>query len=295
MFIYLIIFSYYLFLCAGVFYFIKVKGYYHCAKIKNGCKAKNAQGTFVSRINYLSGKIGRFFIGKYRILNKKENMELFKLSEAENRVFLTPDSFTGYKIILSILSMIAAGFIGNNIINSVVLGVIGGAAGYFIPDLLLRRLRYAKKREIERDLPYIIDLLSIATLSGQNIYNAVKIVIEKYRGCICGELSSFIKDIDIGVGKSEAYRNLMERSDSEDFKNFVFLLVQAEKYGSSINEILNQKSRHMKFKTYQDLERKARRITILILFPLVFLILPSFIILVGGPLIFSMGGNFLQF
>ena len=87
----------------------------------------------------------------------------------------------------------------------------------------------------------------------------------------------------------------MERSDSEDFKNFVFLLVQAEKYGSSINEILNQKSRHMKFKTYQDLERKARRITILILFPLVFLILPSFIILVGGPLIFSMGGNFLQF
>ena len=135
--------------------------------------------------------------------------------------------------------MAAAGFIGGNVINSIVFGIIGGAAGYFIPDLLLRRFKYIRQKEIDRDLPYVIDLLSTATLSGQNIYNAIKIVIEKYRGYICEELSNFIKDIDIGIGKSEAYRNLMDRSNSEDFKNFVFLLVQAEKYGSSINEILN--------------------------------------------------------
>ena len=104
------------------------------------------------------------------------------MSESENRLFLTPDSFIGYKIILSILFIIAAGFIGNNIINSIVLSFIGGAVGYFVPDLLLRRFKYARQREIDRDLPYVIDLLSIATLSGQNIYNAIKIVIKNIRG-----------------------------------------------------------------------------------------------------------------
>lgn len=140
-----------------------------------------------------------------------------------------------------------------------------------------------------------MDLLAVATLSGQNIYNAMKIVVEKYKGRICIELSNFIKDIDIGIGKLQAYKNLMDRSISEDFKSFIFLLIQAEKYGSSINELLKEKSRHIKFQAYQNLERKIRRITVLTLFPLVFLILPSFIILVGGPLLFSLGGNFLQF
>ncbi len=294
MLIYLIIFSYYLFLCTGIFYIIRIKSYHRYAKIQNRCRVKNILGIFISKINSFSTRIGKLFRRKYHIKNRKENIEFFKLLESGNKLFLTPDSFMGYKMILSILCVITAVFIGNNIINSIILSAIGGAAGYFTPNILLRRFKYARQKEIERDLPYVIDLLSIATLSGQNIYNAIKIVIEKYRGYICGELSNFIKDIDIGIGKPEAYRNLMDRSNSENFKNFVFLLVQAEKYGSSINEILNQKSRYIKFENYQNLERKVRRITILILFPLVFLVLPSFIILVGGPLIFSMGGNFLQ-
>jgi pilus assembly protein TadC len=294
MLVYLIIFSYYLFLCSGVFYIIRIKGHYRYTRARKSCRLKNVPSEFINKINFFSGGIGRFFSSKRWFRDRKENIELFKLLESENKVLLTQDSFMGYKIILSILCIAAAVFIGNNIVNSIILAGIGGAAGYFVPNILLRRFKYARQKEIERDLPYVIDLLSIATLSGQNLYKAIKIVVEKYKGYICGELSNLIKDIDIGIGKPQAYRNLIDRSNSEDFKNFIFLLVQAEKYGSSIKEILDQKSRHIKFETYQNLERKVRRITILILFPLVFLILPSFIILVAGPLIFSMGGNFLQ-
>jgi pilus assembly protein TadC len=71
--------------------------------------------------------------------------------------------------------------------------------------------------------------------------------------------------------------------------------MQAEKYGSSMSEVLKQKSNYMKFEISQNVERKARKVTLMMLFPLVFLILPSFIILVGGPLIFSVGGDFLLF
>ncbi|GAG56360.1 unnamed protein product, partial [marine sediment metagenome] len=151
----------------------------------------------------------------------------------ENKISLTLESLIGYKVILFVLFMIAGGLVGNNPVNSGILSITGGAAGYFIPNLLLRSFRYRRQKEIDKDLPYVIDLLSVATLSGQNIYNAVKIVIEKYKGSICAELSNFIKDVDIGIGKFEAYRNLIDKSSSEDFKSFIFLLIQAERYGSS--------------------------------------------------------------
>src|SRR3972149_751696 len=295
MLIYLIIFPYYIFLCSAIFYLIKIKGYYKTGKIRNYSEKKKIFSRIINKMNLISFKIGRSLINKHRFEIKKENRELLKLLEFENKISLTPDSFMGYKVILFVLFMTAGSLIGSSTINSGILGITAGAAGYFIPNLLLRNFRNIRKKEIDRDLPYVIDLLVVATLSGQNIYNAIKIVIEKYKGSICTELSNFIKDIDIGIGKIQAYRDLMDRSVSGDFKSFIFLLIQAEKYGSSINEILKQKSIHIKFEAYQDLERKIRRITILTLFPLVFLILPSFIILVGGPLIFSIGGNFFLF
>ncbi len=224
MFIYLTIFSYYLFLCAGIFYFIRFRSNYRYIKIKNRSNMKKNISAIIKKINLFSTAVGRLFRSRYRIKNSKEGIELFKKLESENRIFLTPDSFMGYKIILSVLCMAAAFFIGSNLISSIILGVVGGAAGYFAPNILLKRFEYTRQKEIEKDLPYVIDLLSVATLSGQNIYNAIKIVIDKYRGYICGELSNFIKDIDIGIGKPEAYRNLMYRSSSEDFKNLFFSL-----------------------------------------------------------------------
>ena len=295
MLIYLIIFPYYIFLCSVIFHLIKSRSYYRTGRIKNYSEKKKIFAGIINKMNLISFRIGRSLINKHWFEIKKENRELLKLLEFENKISLTPDSFMGYKVILFVLFMTAGSLIGSSPINSGILGITAGAAGYFIPNLLLRNFRNIRKKEIDRDLPYVIDLLVVATLSGQNIYNAIKIVIEKYKGSICTELSNFIKDIDIGIGKIQAYRDLMDRSVSGDFKSFIFLLIQAEKYGSSINEILKQKSIHIKFEAYQDLERKIRRITILTLFPLVFLILPSFIILVGGPLIFSIGGNFLLF
>jgi tight adherence protein C len=296
---YLIIISYYFFICLGLFYFVKniIKNR-NCARrgeSENCSKKIKSGGKLIKKINLLSFKIGSFFTGKKHFRPMKKNEELLKLLESENKVSIEPESFIGYRIILLVLFTIAGFFIGSSPFSSIVAGLLCGAAGYFIPALLLRNFNRKRQNEINMDLPDIIDLLVVATLSGQNIYNAIKIVIEKYNGSICSELSNFIKDIDMGLGKMQAYKNLMDRSDSDEFKNFVFTLIQAEKYGASIIDILKRKSDYIKFEAYQGLEGKIRKKTVVILFPLVFLILPSFIILVGGPLIYSMGGNFLNF
>jgi len=296
MLLYLIIFVYYLFICSVAFYFIN-KNYYHHYRQSNlkSSGFKLIINGLLGRINSISYRIGSNLISRKYSGIKNKNAELIKFLKFGSKINLTPESFAGYKIILLFLFFIAGFFAGNNPAGSIFTAAVAGLSGYFIPDIMLSVCGNNKKMQIERDLPDIIDLLVVATFSGQNIYNAIKIVISKYNGSICLELSHFIEDIDIGTGKLQAYENLIERSNSYEFKNFISLLIQSEKYGASINDILKRKSDYIKFKSYQDLERRVRRTSILILFPLVFLILPSFVLLVGGPLIYSIAGDFFAF
>jgi pilus assembly protein TadC len=295
MFMYLIIIGYYLFICYGIFYIIRNKNFYRACENNHNHRKGKIAARLVNKINFLSLRLGKLLAGKRYSAAMKRNAELLKILEYENRVSINPDSFMGYRVILSVLFFIAGLFPGSSPASSAAIGLSGGVAGYFIPVILLKNFNRRRQSEINRELPDIIDLLVVATLSGQNIYNAIKIVIARYRGSICSELSGFIEDVDIGTGKLQAYKNLINRSSTDEFKNFVFTLIQAEKYGSSINDILKRKSDYIKFEAYQNLERKIRKTAVLILFPLVFLILPSFILLVGGPLIYSIGGNFLNF
>ncbi len=290
---YFILIGYYIFICSIIFYFIKQNYYLINRKIrKNKNRNQNRSRGIVNRINLAALRIGRLAAGRH---GGKKDIPNLRALENERSIRIDHEIFHGYKIILMGFFMIAGAFLGSDLTGSIIFSISGGAAGYFIPDLLLKRLKARRIREIEKDLPYIIDLLSIATLSGQNIYNAIRILIEKYNSCVSLELSNFIREIDMGIGKTEAYKNLMDSSDSKDFKNLVFLLFQAEKYGSSINQVLNQKSKYMKFELHQIIERKIKKVALLTMFPLVFLILPAFVLLVGGPLIFSVGGNFLPF
>ncbi len=293
---YFIIIGYYIFICLIIFYFIKHNYYFTNKKIwKNKKRSQNKFRGLVNRINLLALKIGELVGGRKGIGKKEKYIHYLKISDHEKSTRISHKIINGYKIILMVFSMFAGSFLGSNLTSSIIFGISFATAGYFIPGLLLNRLKARKVKEIEKDLPYIIDLLSITTLSGQNIYNAIRILIEKYNSPISHELLNFIKEIDLGVGKIESYKNLIDRSDSKSFKNLIFLLFQAEKYGSSINQVLNQKSKYMKFELHQMIERKIKKVALLTIFPLVFMILPAFVLLVGGPLIFSVGGNFLLF
>jgi pilus assembly protein TadC len=288
---YIIIFSYYLFICAGLFYFVKKslskragRGFFIT---ENSSTKKNFMVALNSFLNKLSNPFIKFFSNNYR----QKNSDFLEIFASEKNIKINFNIFVGYKILMMFLFATAGVFISENIIISILLIISGAISGFLIPDLLLKRFNIRRLEELNSDLPYVIDLLYISTLSGQNIYNSIKIIIEKYKGNIGIELKKFLKDIDFGIGKLEAFRNFISRNNTEDFKNLLFLLLQAEKYGSSISEVLKQKSKQIKFEVNQNFDRKSRRVSVLMIFPLVFLILPAFVLLVGGPLIFSIGGN----
>ncbi len=264
-----------------------VKGKADNKRIKN----KNLSGRhhFLISINTFMAKIGNLLPGN----NKKLSIILQAISS--KNLNITINAFKGYKLFLSLSFLLAGSIVSHNFMQAIILSFSGSLLGYFLPNILIKKMFYKRKQKISKDLPYAIDLLYISALSGQNIYNSIRILIDKFKGEICNEFSKLIKDIDYGIGKKTAYKNLESRPNSKEFKDLVLLLQNAENCGSSVSEILKQKSKHLKFNISQDIERKSRKISLLILFPLAFLILPSFILLVGGPLIFTIGGDFLPF
>jgi len=185
--------------------------------------------------------------------------------------------------------MIGGGFAGSSIFPKIIFGIIGGITGFFIPDIVGYRFSFKITEDVNSELSYFMDLLRILTMSGQNIYNSFNIITEKYNGKICYYLKNFVRDIDMGAGKECAYDNLIEKNRSKQYRELISVIKEADKYGAPISEIILKRSEQLNFENLDNAEKKAKKTALFSLFPLIFLILPSFILLVGVPLIYSLG------
>lgn len=243
--------------------------------------------------NNLARKVGDYVLkvtgnvkqDKYKVYFTKLNPDSF--------LALNPEVFIGYKVIASIVTSLIPMFLIKNLFILFQLIIITGVAGFFLPDFILKRLITKREKVIDKDFSYILDLLYITTLSGQNIYNSLCILSTISNINVTNELKWLIRTFDFGINKQDAYKNFLLKTSSEKLGNLLFLLIQAEKYGSPISNILKQKSKFVRFEVLQEFEAKAKRSSIILLLPLVFLILPAFILLVGGPIVFSIASDYL--
>lgn len=272
---YFIAICYYVLLVAG-FYFIFLR---NPAAAEAGHIKKNGSPgilkIIVNLLNTTAHRIGAIPGKADRRNGPSTKNRILEILEYEKDLYITAEAFFGYKIISAFLLIIGGGYIGNSLFYSMLSGAAGGIIGYFIPDMIVNKFAARISEDIDKELSYVIDLLRISTLSGQNIYNSFSIFIEKYNGRICYDLRNFIRDIDMGAGKDYAYRSLIERNKSKQFRELMSVLMEADKYGSPINEILALRSKQINFENWDNAERKAKKISLLSLLPLIFLILPA--------------------
>ncbi|MDZ7837429.1 MAG: type II secretion system F family protein [Actinomycetota bacterium] len=260
------------------------------SRLKPSSSSGTGRTMMLKTINKLAAGLGRFWFGRLSAERRRRlKGKLNKINKIEVQ------SFLGYKILTSILLMLVLLLSVRGLMAKIGLGAAGLFGGYLLPDAILGHEIKVRNRDIVLDLPYILDLLYISTLSGQNIYRSMQIMVKNYEGKICGEFRQFIQNINLGRGKNEAYRQLIDAPNPSQFKDTLMLLNTAESCGSNISEILRQKSEQLKFEISQEAERKSRKASLLMLFPLALLILPSFVIMVGGPLLFSFGSDFVNF
>lgn len=166
--------------------------------------------------------------------------------------------------------------------------------GYFIPDFWLKQKIQKRQRQISRDLPAVIDLMSLCVGAGLNFMLAMDRVIKEFKRCpLIDELSATWQEIQMGRTRQEALKSFAQRVGVPEISSFVRTLNQADRMGSPIGEALKILSDEIRTRRFLLGEELALKAPIKLLFPLLIFILPVVLIIVGGPVIlqFMKGGG----
>jgi tight adherence protein C len=179
-------------------------------------------------------------------------------------------------------------FTDNNMPTNKFLILVGFvcAFGYYLPNFILNRLIEARKLEIFENFPDALDLLTICVEAGLSLEAALNRVareIELNSPVLAEELQLVCLEFRAGAGKERALRNLALRTGVDDIDTLVAMLIQSEKFGTSIGESLRIHSEMLRVKRQQRAEERAAKVAVKLIFPLVLCIFPSILIVVAGP------------
>jgi tight adherence protein C len=162
-------------------------------------------------------------------------------------------------------------------------GVIGAAAGFFLPDLLLYNLGLKRQEELRLGLADALDMLTVCVEAGQGFDSALLQVARSVDGPIAGEFARVLSEIQIGKSRGQAFSSLAERTTVPEARNFISALVQADRLGLPIANVLREQSHQMRLVRRQRAEEKAQKVPVKILFPMLLFIFPALFIVIIGP------------
>ena len=218
-----------------------------------------------------------------------------KLDLAGNPPGWTVDRVSAGKIVgavaglgMSSLFCLVLGF-GPAVMLVVVAG--GTVAGFFGPNMYLHSTASARTEKMQRELPDAIDLLTISVESGLGFDAALMQVAQNTTGALAGEFSRCLREMQLGVGRSDALRALGDRSSMPDLRSFVSAMVQADAFGIPVGQVLRVQSSEIRTKRRQWAEEMAMKVPVKIVVPLIFCILPTLFIAVLGPAAISIMGG----
>lgn len=158
-----------------------------------------------------------------------------------------------------------------------------GAAGLWLPDLLVYNAGLRRQEELRKGLANALDMLTVCVEAGLGFDAAIQQVARSTEGPIAGEFARVLSEIQIGRSRSEAFASLGERTTAPEVKNFVSALVQADRLGLPIAAVLREQTANMRLVRRQRAEEKAQKVTVKILFPLLVCIFPALFIVIIGP------------
>jgi len=200
--------------------------------------------------------------------------------------------FIGAKLLLALvmaclMATIPAKVLGfPTISNLTFYYVVAAACGYYAPVLWLRRAIAARKDALQRAIPDALDLMVVCVEAGLGLDQAIGRVGEEVHRThpeLSDELNILALELRTGVSRQEALRNLAQRTDLEEVRNLVALLVQTDRFGTSIGQALRVHADSMRTTRRLKAEELAAKLPVKLLLPLIFFIFPSMFIVVLGP------------
>ncbi|UDY22526.1 type II secretion system F family protein [Nocardioides sp. Kera G14] len=219
-----------------------------------------------------------------------------KLDLAGNPAGWSVDQVTASKVLgagVGLLIGLAVGLvIADSLTFRLAFTILGTIVGFFGPNLYLYQLAYDRSNKLQRDLPDAIDLMTISVESGLGFDAAVQQVATNTDGPLADEFGRMLREMQLGMGRSEALRSLGDRTNVDDIRSFVSAMVQADSFGIPVAQVLRVQSGEMRTKRRQRAEEKAQQVPVKITVPLIFCILPALFVAVMGPAVINILDNF---
>jgi len=161
--------------------------------------------------------------------------------------------------------------------------VVGGMVGLYLPNFWVRSRKKGRQKAICRALPDALDMLSICVDAGLGFEAALMKVSERWENQRTEQFRRVVSEVHMGVRRSEALRHVVERTDVPEVASFIAVLVQADKLGVGITNVLHSQSKAARQKRRQRAEEAGRKAPIKMLIPLVLFIFPAMFVVILGP------------
>ncbi|QGZ40640.1 tight adherence protein C [Pseudoduganella flava] len=187
----------------------------------------------------------------------------------------------------AMLAMLVAGMAGGVLRNGFLLVMFSGAGlGYYLPNVVLTRKAASRQRDIFENIPDALDLLTVCVEAGLSMERALTKVaaeIDVKSVVLAQELQLVLMEMRAGFSKERALRNFALRSGVEDVDTLVAMLIQAERFGTSMGDSLRVHSDNLRQKRTLLAEEAAAKIGLKLLFPLIFCMFPALMLVLVGP------------
>jgi tight adherence protein C len=170
--------------------------------------------------------------------------------------------------------------------NTVSWTVATGLMGFYLPTFFIGLRQRQRRGQVQSALPDALDLMVVCVEAGLGVAAALHRVAVEMRvtsPVLSEELALVYSEMQAGVSRTDALRNLAERTGVEDVYSLVAMLIQTDRLGTSVAQALRTHAESMRTRRRQRAERQARKAAVKLAFPLVFLVLPALLIIILGP------------
>ena len=261
------------------------------------------------KIEYISGKkkvqnekegeksSKRFLSSQIQALNNMANRSAanvkknakYKLVEKQLRLAglsISPENFLFYKKAIMVLIIVVSAFIAI-ITKTIFLILIGLLIALLIPNLYLNSKVKSHQQGIRDQLPDAMDLLGVCIESGLSFDASLLKVSERMEGPFIEELLKFYRQIQMGVPRGDALKNMANSSEIPELKTFIAALAQATQLGIPMNNIMKVQSETLRETRMQMAREKGQKAPVKMLLPMVGLIFPVLFIVILGPVVIN--------
>jgi tight adherence protein C len=228
-------------------------------------------------------RLGRLF-GR---LTPSQTLEVLnrQLVIAGNPLGLRGREFYGLRLLFNLLGFwLAFSFLRRGITQiNLITAVLALYVCLLLPRSWLRGRVRTRQGRIRHGLPDALDMLSVCAEAGLGFDQSLQRVSEHWQTPLGTEFGRVVAEMEMGLSRSQALRNLAERLDVSELSSFVAVILQSDQLGMSIAETLHAQARQMREDRRFSAQEQARKIPLKMLFPMLLLILPAMFAVVLGP------------